>query len=429
MIKNVEKMNMLNRIWEIEEKDIQKSGVFWNMMSSGINSVVSLFLLLIVTRSVGVAEAGIFSLGFSTAQMMLTIGNYGMRNFQVTDLNNKYSMRIYLSSRIVTNIVMMVVAVVFVLIEGYNWEKGIITLLLCLLKATDAMDDIYGGFYQKRGRLDISGKLMSIRIIFYVGIFIFILLISQNLILACFGAVIASSVSLSVLVWSTRVIFKLENPELNIGKINSLLKECLPLCISMFLLLYMGNAPKYAIDNCLSDTLQACYNYLFMPCFIINLFVNFALQPLLVRLSQSWLHKKYKKFLILCAAILGGASVLAFFVVVVGRLIGCQLLSIVFGVQLTQYKNVFTILLIGGAFYAFSIIGQVILTVMRKQIYLFLGFGIASGMAFVISKPLVQRWELVGAGYAYMIAAGTLFLIQMIMIMYFYRNGRKYEEN
>lgn len=167
-------MNMLNRIWEIEEKDIQKSGVFWNMMSSGINSVVSLFLLLIVTRSVGVAEAGIFSLGFSTAQMMLTIGNYGMRNFQVTDLNNKYSMRIYLSSRIVTNIVMMVVAVVFVLIEGYNWEKGIITLLLCLLKATDAMDDIYGGFYQKRGRLDISGKLMSIRIIFmWVSLYLF----------------------------------------------------------------------------------------------------------------------------------------------------------------------------------------------------------------------------------------------------------------
>ena len=193
MIKGIEKMNMLNRIWEIEEKDIQKSGVFWNMMSSGINSVVSLFLLLIVTRSVGVAEAGIFSLGFSTAQMMLTIGNYGMRNFQVTDLNDKYSMPIYLSSRIVTNIIMMMAAVVFVLIEGYNWEKGIITLLLCLLKATDAMDDIYGGFYQKRGRLDISGKLMAIRIIFYVGVFILILLISRNLIHACFGAVIASS--------------------------------------------------------------------------------------------------------------------------------------------------------------------------------------------------------------------------------------------
>ena len=66
---------------------------------------------------------------------------------------------------------------------------------------------------------------------------------------------------------------------------------------------------------------------------------------------------------------------------------------------------------------------------MRKQIYLFLGFGIASGIAFVISEPLVQRWELMGAGYAYMIAAGTLFLIQMIMIVYFYRNGRKHEES
>ena len=30
---------------------------------------------------------------------------------------------------------------------GYYFEKSCITILLCLLKATDAMDDIYGGFY------------------------------------------------------------------------------------------------------------------------------------------------------------------------------------------------------------------------------------------------------------------------------------------
>mgnify|MGYP000402853863 FL=1 len=31
---------MLEKIWKVKEKNIQKSSVFWNMMSSGINSVV-----------------------------------------------------------------------------------------------------------------------------------------------------------------------------------------------------------------------------------------------------------------------------------------------------------------------------------------------------------------------------------------------------
>lgn len=416
---------MLEKIWTIKEKDIQKSSVFWNMMSSGINSVVSMFLLLIVTRINGVEDAGIFSLGFSTAQMMLTIGNYGMRNYQVTDLKNKYSMNIYLASRIMTNILMMLVVFVFVSVEGYYFEKAFVTVLLCLLKATDAFDDIYGGYYQKNGRLDISGKLMTIRIGFYVIVFCFVLLITRNLIIACMSAIAASMLALCCLICSTRDLFKLEYPEWNVKKIMYLLRECFPLCISSFLLIYMGNAPKYAIDAYLSELDQACYNYLFMPCFVINLFVGFALQPLLVRMSQSWLHRQYKKFLRLCSVIFGGAIIIAVIIVVVGRAIGCQILSLVFGVELVRYIDVLTVLLIGGGFFAFAVIEQAILTVMRRQIYLLIGFGAASAVAFVISDPLVERFGLLGAGWAYAISAGVLFVVLAVMVSVFYFNITK----
>ncbi len=76
----------------------EKAAVFWNLMASGLNSVVSIILLLFVTRIAGTEDAGIFSLGFSTAQMMLCIGNYGMRNFQSTDIKDKYAFGTYLGS-------------------------------------------------------------------------------------------------------------------------------------------------------------------------------------------------------------------------------------------------------------------------------------------------------------------------------------------
>ena len=410
---------MFKKFWLIKEDDIGKQSVFWNMMSSGLNSIVSMLLLWVVTLLNGVSDAGIFSLGFSTSQMMLTIGNYGMRNYQATDVTNKYSIKVYEASRIVTNIIMMVSVLGFVWFEGYYFEKALITILLCLLKVTDAFDDVYGGYYQVKGRLDIAGKIMSIRIGAYVLGFILTLIFTHNLILSCLISIIISSIILIVLIHSTKIIIPLEKPSFQWNKIWNLLTECFPLCISAFLLIYMGNAPKYAIDTYLTAKDQAYYTYLFMPCFVTNLFVGFALQPLLVRLSKSWVHKEYRKFIKLCGLIFAGALFISALIIIAGAILGCPILSIVFGVSLSSYTQVLVVLLIGGAFFAFAVIEQVILTVMRRQVYLLIGFGISSVIAMLISGILVKKYALLGAAYAYTISAGTLFLVLAFMIFIF----------
>ena len=410
---------MFKKFWLIKEDDIGKQSVFWNMMSSGLNSIVSMLLLWVVTLLNGVSDAGIFSLGFSTSQMMLTIGNYGMRNYQATDVTNKYSIKVYEASRIITNIIMMISVLGFVWYVGYYFEKALITILLCLLKVTDAFDDVYGGYYQLKGRLDISGKIMSIRIGAYVLGFILTLIFTHSLILSCLISIIISSIVLIVLIHSTKFIIPLEKPSFQWNKIWNLLTECFPLCISAFLLIYMGNAPKYAIDTYLTAKDQAYYTYLFMPCFVTNLFVGFALQPLLVRLSKSWVHKEYRKFIKLCGLIFAGALIISTIIIIGGAILGCPILSIVFGVSLSAYMNVLVVLLIGGAFFAFAVIEQVILTVMRRQVYLLVGFGIASAIAMFISGILVKKFALLGAAYAYTISAGALFLVLAFMIFIF----------
>ena len=410
---------MVKKLWLIKEDEIGKQSVFWNMMSSGLNSIVSMLLLWVVTLLNGVSDAGIFSLGFSTSQMMLTIGNYGMRNYQATDVTNKYSIKVYEASRIVTNIIMMVSVLGFVWFEDYYFEKALITILLCLLKVTDAFDDVYGGYYQVKGRLDIAGKIMSIRIGAYVLGFILTLIFTHSLILSCLISIIISSIVLIVLIHSTKIIIPLEKPSFQWNRIWNLLTECFPLCISAFLLIYMGNAPKYAIDTYLTAKDQAYYTYLFMPCFVTNLFVGFALQPLLVRLSKSWVHKEYRKFIKLCGLIFAGALIISTIIIFGGAILGCPILSIVFGVSLSAYTNVLVVLLIGGAFFAFAVIEQVILTVMRRQVYLLVGFGIASAIAMFISGILVKKFALLGAAYAYTISAGALFLVLAFMIFIF----------
>lgn len=409
---------MLKEMWNVKETQIERKSVFWNMMSSGINSIVSMLLLWVVTAINGVDDAGVFSLGFSTSQMMLTIGNYGMRNYQATDLKNKYSMPVYKASRIVTNAAMMAATVLFVLGSGYYWQKAMVTVMLCILKVTDALDDVYGGEYQRNGRLDIAGKIMSIRIIAYVTAFCIALIISNNLLVACFAASVVSFLVLYVLIYTTRELFAIRRPDFQWKQIGELLKECFPLCISAFLLIYMSNAPKYAIDAYLPASSQAYYTYLFMPCFVTNLFVGFALQPLLVKMSKSWIHKEYRRFLKLCGGILAGSVGIAAVIVAAGSLCGIWALSLVFGVDLHSYQTTLVVLLIGGSFFAFAVIEQVILTVIRRQGFLLLGFVISSVTAFLVSKPLVMKMGLLGAGFAYTVSAGVLFAVLGIIIVF-----------
>ena len=48
---------MLQKMWNIEREKIETQSVFWNIMSSGINSIVSMLLLWVVTFVNGVADA------------------------------------------------------------------------------------------------------------------------------------------------------------------------------------------------------------------------------------------------------------------------------------------------------------------------------------------------------------------------------------
>ena len=68
-----------------KEKNVKKA-FLWNMIGSTSYSVSSFLYLMVVTRICGVAPAGFFSLSYATAQLLLTVGRYGMRTYQATDL-------------------------------------------------------------------------------------------------------------------------------------------------------------------------------------------------------------------------------------------------------------------------------------------------------------------------------------------------------
>lgn len=244
------------------------------MIGSMLMAFQSVIFLVILTRTTGLVASGIFTIAYANANLFLNIGKYGMRNYQVSDVKKQYSFSEYLGSRRITTTFMVIVSVVYVIYatitKDYSFEKRNIIIWMCLFKVPDAMEDIYYGEYQKNGRLDIAAKAMAVRMIITILSFAIIVAISKSLLLSLIiTTCITAFLAFIFIKWTYPLLYKKNSCDYK--KVGSLLWGCFPIFASLFLSFYIGNAPKYAIDAQLSDELQACYGFIAMPVFVIEL--------------------------------------------------------------------------------------------------------------------------------------------------------------
>ena len=147
----------------MQEKIQFRKNFIWNILGTGLNAFISLFFMIIVTRINGVDQAGIFTLAFSTACILYSVGIYAGRIYQVTELNNKISDKDFIVNRILTSSSMILFLIVFCIYKNYNYEKSIIFLLLTIYKALEAFGDVLHGILQKNERLDMVGKSLFMK--------------------------------------------------------------------------------------------------------------------------------------------------------------------------------------------------------------------------------------------------------------------------
>lgn len=397
---------------------MNKKNFFWNMAGSLCNAFSSMILLIVVNRVNNAYDGGIFSLGFATAQMMTTIGTLEVRNYQSSDINEEFSFNDYFSFRIFTCSIMIIFSVFYVFANGFSLEKIVLTILLCLYKTVEAFFDVFEGFYQQKDRIDYSGKSLFFRVIISTAVFILVLIGTHNLALS------VSFMFLSALIFS--IIYNKYITEKNWTKFHfvyqkdkwkKLLLNCLPLATGAFIILYMGNAPKYAVDEKLGPELQNIFSIIFMPAFVVNLFSLFAFRPMLTSLAREWNSNNLKGFL----TILVKAFIWLIMITIVclsgAYLLGVPVLSILYKVDLSAYKIDLILIMIGGSINAFSTILRFTLTVIRKHISSLWGYLIALLFTVCFCPYLVEKNALFGASLSYILSMTVLSIVFLVILI------------
>lgn len=378
-----------------------KRAYFWNLCCSFLYSVQSAILLLVITRTGGLYAAGVFSIVYTVPQMLMPIASFSMRNFQVSDARNEFSFSTYFSSRILTSSVMILAVCVYALAEGMQGETFAGAMLFALYRAAESMEDVFCGAVEKRRRLDVVAMAQSLRMAAATLCFCVVYLVFKNLLLAE-AALLLSTFFL--MVWMDTGILR-RFPDIRGSwtgeKVFRLLKVVFPVFLGGILYNYLVSAPKLSIFRVLSEESQALFNILFMPVFIINILSQFVFRPMVAQMGIWWnagdraaFRKSVRRQVLLIAG-LTAAIVLA------GYLFGWKILGFIYAVDLSEYQELFAMLLIFGGVAALSTFFSVVLTIMRHQIVITAGYVAGLICCLLSMDSIIRRFGLSGAGDAY----------------------------
>ena len=413
-------MSLLKRFLT-QSKDVQKSGVFWNMVASMLVAFQSVILLIIMNRTVGLVVSGIYTMGNTDCNLFLSIGKYGTRFYQVSDVNKEYKFREYRMARVISTIAMAVVSVVYVLLvagkNGYSTNKMLIIIWMCLFKLPDAFEDVYYGDYQKNERLDVASKAMALRMILTIILWAVMIIVTRSLLISVIVSTIVTTILMAVFLVLTKE-YLTETEPYQMGRVWKLLLVTLPLCIGSFLTLYIGAAPRNAIDAHLNDELQAIYGFIAMPVFVVQLLVLFIFNPMLYGISCLWNEGKLREYVMQCLKQVVFVIIITVVCIAGAWLLGIPVLSAMYGVDLGPYKSDLLIMMLGSGLLGFAGLMGNLLTVMRYQNAILGGYIIVSVIAFFFSDKAVVDHGIRGAVLIYLILLTLLSMIFLAEYLY-----------
>lgn len=377
-----------------------KKNTIWNIIGTGINAFASLIFMIIATRINDVYEAGIFSFAFSAATLFNVIGTYAGRIYQVTE-RKKISNKEFLINRIISCLIMSLIAVVFVKVKNYEIDKIIIIILLCFWKMLEAFCDVIYAFLQKSDELYKVGISLTLKNIIGIVTFLVVDLITKNLIFSIIAFILTYAIIMIFYDFVQSDIKEQIKGKVSKKNVMNIFINGFPTFCVTFLNIYLINASKYAIDNIMTDNYQAIFGIIVMPATMMILLAQFMVHPFLNMITHYIEIKEYKKlnkFLLKITLIL---LVIGIICIVFCYFIGIHILEFIYGISLMDYNICLTIILVGAIFSALTSVIITILIAMRHTLVQMIIYMLMTILTYFVSNILVNKYEIMGASINY----------------------------
>lgn len=393
----------------------EKKNFIWNMLGSTTFGFTSLIFMIIVTRINGVNAAGNYTFAFAIACSLAAIGSYCGKTYQVTETDPKITDYDYIYNRTTTFIFMQLAGLFFCIINGYNFNKFLIIMLLTFYRGIDTLTEAIHAITQRNGDLYKTGISLFAKTIIFVIIFLITDLLTKSLLISCIVLCIVSVIIFYFVDYLTAKKYTKKHKYNNENNIK-LLKRGFLLFMYAFLSVYVINSPKYALEKFGTEEAQAIFGIIVMPASFLSLISVYIVQPFLNKITfyikETNKVQLVKLVIKICVVIL----LFGIFAIGVAYFVGIPLLELVYGIELNNQLLNLIIIFIGAIFYSFAIIIAAVIIALRNILEQVIIFIINAVSAYFITNWLVANNLIFGASLSYLLVMIIQFILYVIIL-------------
>lgn len=403
----------------------KKNDYIWNSLGSLLQSAISPILLIVITRLNGIDDSGLFSFALSLSVVFWAVSLWGGRTYQVSDVRREFSSGDYITVRFVTSLIVIISAIAFCLLNGYNATKTSLIMILVVFKILESIADSLYGVLQIHRKLYIAGVSLTMKAILGFGVFIIVDVLTKSVVYAALAILLVNILVILFydILWAQRVESIAVGREIvkkYITQAVVIMKRTSPVFVVMFLTMFSLNIPRYFLDKSHPDQI-GYFGIMAMPITLLGLFISFIIQPNVVGLSELLARGKLKEFARIVSKINQITFGLGVVSVALSYLIGVWVLNIIFGIAIDNFRMDLTIIVIGAVANAFVSIYVNLLIIMRRfkgQFYTLLFTDI---LAVAMSAYLVSQFAMLGSVLVFMLIS----FLQVALLFFIYNRSLK----
>ena len=366
-----------------------------------------------VVRIAGYDVSGTFSIVISYANIFGFISLYNLRNYQLSDVTNRFAPPQYTAAYTVTGAGALVLFFLVLPFCGLDRETIFCCIAYLLFKFAETTMHYLFTYYQLRNQYGSILLSFCLKAVLPLIGFTAILWLKIGLLPAIL--VMTAIFLMTVAVYDLPRMKGTGISGWTLKGVPVILREGFPLMLSTLVLPYMLFFIRYAVEALYGRETLGYFNTVSMVTVIMTTLASSVWFVIMPTLSGRYVSGQYqalrKQVLLIVASVL----LLTALLVPVGQWIGGWAFSLVFGSEILAHMYLLPMTIISSGILTASIFLSTVLIAIRKRLRMLLSMILGAVLLTALAFPLTRAYGSLGALYTFTVAV-IIQLIPMLVI-------------
>jgi O-antigen/teichoic acid export membrane protein len=398
----------------------------WTFIGNAVYAACQWGMLVALAKLGNSEMVGQFTLGLAITAPIIMFSNLQLRNLQATDATAQYNFGDYLSLRIISTFLALVIIGAIAIFSGYSWTTSAVIYSVGISKSIEAISDVYYGLLQQNERMDkiaISLMIKGPLSLFLLSAGIYF---TKNILWGVAGLIVAWIIVLVIVDIQNgslilRYLKKIHKNNVDITKkelyspypswhpkkIINLALLAFPMGFVMLLISLNTNIPRYFLEQNLGVEklgIFAAIAYLMM---VGKTVISALAESADARLAAYYASGELSAFYGLIIRLLSIGFLLGATGILVAIFVGREILTLLYRPEYGEYNNILILVMVSALIdYLFAFLGHGMTAAryFRIQVPLLATVSITAALSSLLLIPL---WGMQGAAFSLMISTGV----------------------